>query len=398
MSWQIGLETPRPLCHMRGMDKAKTYDAVIVGAGMAGASAAYELAQKGLKVALLEQEDRPAYHTTGRSAAMYALGYGPPPIIALTQASGAFFKDTPKGFADNPLLGPDVGCLFVGRADQAGSLKTQEEALSALLPGIEQLDGKAAQGMIPVLNPDYVAGAVYEPHSATMDVNEIHMGFFRGTLARGTEFVPKAALMRGAYSDGAWRVETAEGVFEAPMLINAAGAWADDVAARCGIAPKGFRPLRRTAITFKAPAGLDIAHWPLVIDVDEEFYFKHEAGLLLGSPCDETEMPPQDAQPDEMDVAICADKIMRATTLEIKRIEHKWAGLRTFAPDGVPVVGYEADAPGFFWLAGQGGYGIQTSPAMARTAAALALGEEVPADIQAAGLNASALSPSRGMA
>lgn len=380
------------------MDAAKTYDALIVGAGMAGASLAYELAQKGLAVALLEQEARPAYHTTGRSAAMYALGYGPPPIIALTQASGRFFKETPGDFADNPLLGPDVGCLFVGRADQAASLDTQAADLTALLSGIERLDGASARKMIPVLDPAYVHGAVYEPYSATMDVNEIHMGFFRGALARGADFIPKAEMQRGQHKHGAWRVTTPAGVFEAPILVNAAGAWVDEVAQRCGIAPKGFRPLRRTAITFKAPAGLDIAHWPLVIDVDEEFYFKHEAGLLLGSPCDETEMPPQDAQPDEMDVAICADKIMRATTLDIRRIEHKWAGLRTFAPDGVPVVGYEPDSEGFFWLAGQGGYGIQTSPAMARLAAALALGEAVPADIAAAGLEASALSPARSLA
>ncbi|MGB1088470.1 MAG: NAD(P)/FAD-dependent oxidoreductase, partial [Alphaproteobacteria bacterium] len=392
-SAHMGLVAQVWLCDMRGMSESRTYDVAVVGAGMAGASVAYELARAGCKVVLLEQENSPGYHTTGRSAAMYALGYGPPPIIALTNASGPFFKETPDEFAENPLLGPDVGCLFIGRADQQGSLDETYQDLTAQLSGIEQLARAEVVRRVPVLNPEYVAGAVFEPHSATMDVNEIHMGFFRGALGGGAEFVPKAEVLAGKSQDNVWMLETPAGIFEAPLIINAAGAWADTVARRCGVAEKGLRPLRRTALTFKAPAGLDIANWPLVIDVDEEFYFKHEAGLLLGSPCDETEMRPHDAQPDEMDVAICADKIMRATTLDIPRIEHKWAGLRTFAPDGVPIVGFEPGKQGFFWLAGQGGYGIQTAPAMARVAAALVLGDTVPADIAAAGLEVAALSP-----
>lgn len=382
---------------MQGMNERSAFDVIIAGGGMAGVSAAYELACAGQAVLVLEQEAQTAFHTTGRSAAMYALGYGPDPIVALTAASKEFYTAPPAGFAENPLKGPSVGCLFIGRADQTASLDAEQANLSRLIEGVERMTAAEAMARIPVLRADYVAGAVYEPLSATLDVNEIFMGFLRGATKAGARVETNAALVGAAFQNGVWQVETAKGVFEAPVLINAAGAWADDVARRCGVTPKAVTPKRRTAITFAAPAAVQgqIADWPLVIDVDEEFYFKHEAGLLLASPCDETPMPPHDVQPDEMDIAICADKVMRAATLDIQRISHKWAGLRSFAPDGAPIVGFDAQNTGFFWLVGQGGYGIQTAPAMARLASALVQGQSVPADIVQAGLNPAHIAPER---
>lgn len=382
---------------MQGMSERKVFDVIIAGEGMAGVSAAYELARAGQAVLVLEQEHQAAYHTTGRSAAMYALGYGPDPIVALTAASKDFYTAPPAGFAENDLKGPAVGCLFIGRPDQAASLEAEHSNLNRLINGVERISAAEARARVPVLREDYLAGAVYEPLSATLDVNEIFMGFMRGAVKAGAQVETNAALVSASFEKDVWRVETAKGAFEAPVLVNAAGAWADDMATRCGVAPKSVTPKRRTAITFAAPAAIQgqIADWPLVIDVDEEFYFKHEAGLLLASPCDETPMPPHDVQPDEIDIAICADKVMRATTLDIQRISHKWAGLRSFAPDGAPVVGFEDQNPGFFWLVGQGGYGIQTAPAMARLASALVQGHGVPADILAAGLNPADISPTR---
>jgi len=228
-----------------------------------------------------------------------------------------------------------------------------------------------------------------------MDVHAIHQGFLRGAKAGGGQLVTDAEVLSIARSGGAWQLETSAGRFAAPIVINAAGAWCDVLAQMAGVAPVGLVPKRRTAFTFAPPPDLDTSAWPLVIDADEQFYIKPDAGVLLGSPANEDSVPAQDVQPEELDVAIAADRIETATTLQIGRVLRKWAGLRSFVADKTPVAGFAADAEGFFWLAGQGGYGIQTAPALGRIAAALVQGRALPEDIAALGVQAADLSPRR---
>jgi D-arginine dehydrogenase len=240
-----------------------------------------------------------------------------------------------------------------------------------------------------------VAGGLLEPDAMDIDVHALHQGYLRGLRARGGSLVCGAEARLLAHDGADWQVETAAGGFAAPVVVDAAGAWADELGRMAGAAPIGLVPKRRTAITFDPPAGLPIDRWPAVIDIDEQWYFKPDAGRLLASPADETPSPPCDAQPEEMDIALAVDRIERAASFRIRRIEHKWAGLRSFVADKTPVVGFDDRVEGFFWLAGQGGYGIQTSPAMGRLAAALAAGEGVPADLATLGVDAAALSPRR---
>ena len=221
--------------------------------------------------------------------------------------------------------------------------------------------------------PDYVAGAIVEPDSREIDVNELHQGFLRGARKRGAKIVTNAGIDAIARHGDRWHLQTSLGVFAAPIVVNAAGAWADTIAALAGVAPVGLVPKRRTAFHVAAPDGVAIAGWPLVNDVGEEFYFKPDAGQIFVSPSDATPSEPMDAYPDDLDVAIGVDRLQHATTIEVRRIEHQWAGLRSFVSDGSPVVGFDDAAEGFFWLAGQGGYGIKTSPALARACRELIL-------------------------
>ena len=372
------------------MTEPEAVDFLVVGAGMAGASAAYFLAAEA-RVALIERESQPGYHTTGRSAAMFSEIYGNAQIRGLSRGGRRFFVGPPAGFAEAPLLTPR-GALFFGRADQMA-------ALDALLAEIAEparlrpIDGARCREYVPVLRPDYVAGGAFEADAMDIDVAALHQGFLRGLKARGGSVVTDAELLGLAAEPGVWRAETRAGAFRAQVVINAAGAWCDAVAELAGVRPVGLTPKRRTAIVFQP--GTDCTAWPLAVDCQEEFYFKPEAGRLLGSPADETPMPPCDVQPEELDIAICADRIQTATTLTISRIERSWAGLRSFVADKTPVAGFDADRPGFFWLAGQGGYGIQTAPGLGRTAAALAQGRPVPGELQDLGVSAAELSPRR---
>lgn len=371
----------------------KTFDFVVIGAGIAGASAACELAPHG-RVALLEREDTPGYHTTGRSAALFTATYGNAVIRGLTVGSRAFFDSPPDGFTEHPLLTPR-GAIFIGREDQRRALDEGLADSKALTPSVEPLDQKDILARVPVLDPAYVAGGVHEPECMDMDVHAIHQGFLKLGRSRGVALATNAEVTSLSHKAGAWRVTTPAGVFAAPVVINAAGAWADEVAKLAGLAPLGLVPKRRTAMTFRAPEGTDPGPWPAVIDIEEKFYFKPDAGLILASPADETPSPPCDAQPEELDIALAIDRIERATTMKITRIEHKWAGLRTFAPDKSLVAGFDPGAEGFFWLAGQGGYGIMTSPAISRITASLARGGDVPADLTALGVHAKDLAPGR---
>jgi len=373
-----------------------TFDFVIVGAGMAGASLAYELSQAN-SVCLVEAEAQPGFHTTGRSAALFAPSYGGAEIRAITRASEAFFTQPPAGFCDYPLLHPR-GCMFIGRPDQAARLDQMAGEIARSGGDVSRITSAQALGQIPRLRHDYVAGAVLDQRAMDIDVAELHQGFLRGARRAGAVVATDARVLEAEWHGGLWSVPFRGEQIRARVLINAAGAWVDQVAAACGAHPLGLRPLRRTAIVVDAPEGVDLRAWPTVIDVDEKFYFKPESGRLLLSPADETPVDPCDAQPDELDIAIGVDRVQAALDIEVRRIHRSWAGLRTFAPDRTPVIGYDPDIPQFFWCAGQGGYGIQTAPAMARTAAALAQGLPAPADVLAEGLLVSALSPGRFLA
>jgi D-arginine dehydrogenase len=372
----------------------KNYDFIVVGAGIAGASIAHELAGSGT-VCLVEAEERPGMHATGRSAALFAPSYGGREIRALTRASRHFLSNPSPGFSAVPLLHPR-SCLYIARADQHDRLNHLVESIEHSGGTLLRVSGAEAVARIPLLRKDYVAEAALDPDAMDIDVNAVHQGFMRGARAQGAVVVTNQRLQAAERSAGDWQVPLSGGlIIRAPVLINAAGAWADEVARVCGAQPVGLQPLRRTALLVDAPADIDIRAWPAVIDADELFYLKPDAGKLLLSPADETPVPPGDAQPEDLDVAIAVDRVTQALDIEVRRVTHKWAGLRTFSPDREPVLGYDPRVAGFFWCAGQGGYGIQSAPAMARAGASLLRNESLPADILAEGLQVEALSPAR---
>lgn len=335
-------------------------DVIVIGAGIAGASAAAELAANA-GVTLLEMEAQPGYHATGRSAAYFAAAYGKRVVRELTGCCEAFFRDPPAGFSDVRLLLPR-DCMFFGRPDQVAALQAMQQDN----PALESLGADEVLRRVPVFADGYLKGALREPRGGDLDVDAILQGYLRQFRRRGGRLLashPVSALQRRA---GAWHVSAAGEDFEAAVVVNAAGAWADRVAGLAGLAGLGIVPLRRTALTIEAPAGVDIREWPNMIDADEEFYFKPEAGHILVSPADETPSEPCDAQPEDIDVAVGVDRFERATGMEIRRVHHRWAGLRTFAPDRIFVAGFDPRSQGFYWLAGQGGYGIQSAPALAQ--------------------------------
>ena len=366
------------------------FDVIVIGGGIAGASVAFELAAA-RRVLVIERESAPGYHTTGRSAAMFLRSYGEAPVRALAAASRRHLFNPPEGFAEAPLVSPR-SFMFVARADQMATL----EAKIAIQPDVlEAIDGERACALVPALRPDYVAGAALEADAVELDVHGLHHGYLRGLKARGGRLVLDAEVTAITRRDGTWRVATRAGDFAAPVLIDAAGAWADEIAALAGATPVGLVPKRRTVIVFDPPEGVDPSPWPMVVDIDEKFYFRADAGRILASPADETPMPPCDVQPEELDIAIAIDRIERATSFTVRRPSHRWAGLRSFVDDHLPVIGYDDRCEGFFWLAGQGGIGIMTAPAVARLAAALVMGEDMPAEIAAAGVDAATFAPGR---
>ncbi len=366
------------------------FDVIVIGGGIAGASVAFELAAA-RRVLVVERESAPGYHTTGRSAAMFLRSYGEAPVRALAAASRDHLFTPPEGFAEAPLVSPRP-FMFIARADQMATL----EAKIADQPDVlEAVDADRACALVPVLRPDYIAGAAIEGAAVELDVHGLHHGYLRGLKARGGRLAVDAEVTAIKRRDGTWRVATRAGDFAAPVLVDAAGAWADEIAALAGAAPVGLVPKRRTVIVFDPPEGVDPSPWPMVVDIDEKFYFRADAGRILASPADETPMPPCDVQPEEIDIAIAIDRIERATSLAVRRPSHRWAGLRSFVDDHLPVIGYDDRCEGFFWLAGQGGIGIMTAPAVARLAAALVLGADAPAEIADAGVKAETFAPAR---
>jgi D-arginine dehydrogenase len=365
-------------------------DFVVIGAGIAGASVAYELADRGT-VMLVEREKTAGYHTTGRSAALYTEIYERGPVRRLTMASRSFLEHPPDGFTDHPLLSP-LPALFIAREDQRTSLDALIAASTDV--SLEAVAGSRLQELCPVLSDGIVLG-VTEPDAMEIDVHGLHQSFLRGVRTRGSRVSTDAGVRRLDWDGTTWRVEAGDEVVNTPIVVNASGAWADEVAALAGLEPLGLEPMRRTAFTFPPPEGSRPSTWPIVIDVDEQFYFKPESSQIMGSLAEETPMHPHDVRPEEIDVARAIDRIKAATTMEIRHVGRAWAGLRTFAPDRFPVVGFDPEHRGFFWLAGQGGYGIMTSPALARTASGLVADGHLPEDLASAGLSSAEIGPER---
>jgi len=367
-------------------------DIIVIGAGIAGASVAAHLAETH-RVILTESEERPGYHSTGRSAALFTEIYGNSLVRALTRASRAFLFAPPPSFSEIPLT-RSRGCLYIATTRQLRSLQ-EFAALPDIAPATRPLSAADARNLCPVLREDYVAGALLEPDSSDIDVHALHHGYLRLFKSRKGLVLNNAPVHALERAGEGWTVRAGAQLLTARIIVNAAGAWADEVAALAGIARIGLVPFRRTAVLIDPPPGVTVDSWPFVNDIDEQFYFKPEGGSLFLSPADEWPAEPCDAQPDEWDVATAVDRVQSATTLQINRLKARWAGLRTFATDRTPVVGFSQETAGFFWLAGQGGYGIQTAPALSRAAAALALGLPLPEDLVQAGVRTEEMSPSR---
>jgi D-arginine dehydrogenase len=334
-------------------------------------------------------------HSTGRSAAMFMESYGPPQVRALTRASRAFYTQPPVGFADAPILGAR-GALYVGRGDQQRALDTLMRELSAGGRGVERIPAAQCLRHVPVLREAGLLGGVFEADAMDIDVHTLHQGYLRGFKRQGGSLWCEAELAKANTSSGQWSVDLADGRrVHCRTLVNAAGAWADEVAKRCGALPLYIQPKRRSAFTFPAPAGVDARAWPTVADVEERWYFKPDAGQLLGSPANADPVAAHDVMPEELDIATGIAAIEAATTLTIRRPSRTWAGLRSFSPDGELVIGWDTLRTGLFWLAGQGGYGIQSAAGAAQLAAALWLGAQLPETLRAQGVQAHALEPAR---
>lgn len=372
----------------------QTVDFLVVGAGIAGAGIAYRLAGHG-SIMLVDMEQQAGYHTTGRSAAFYAETYGGEKLQPLTTASKEFFHHPPFGFTDAPLV-TDLGAVHIFDEKQESRARAKFEVIKKALPHVQLLNRDALYALVPQLKSGSFQGGILDGDCANLDVAALHQGYLRAAKKMGAEVRLASAFEAATFTEGLWQVKLHGTEVQARIIINAAGAWVDQVAERAGLAPLGFTPLRRTLITVPNPSGLPFdSRLPIVVDFDEAYYFKPEGKGYLISPADETPSAACDSQPEMEDVAIAADHFERATGATIPRIEAKWAGLRTFAPDRVPVIGFDGASPQFFWNAGQGGYGIQTSPAWSRLAASLILGHGVPDDLSRMGVSEAWYSPDR---
>ena len=376
------------------MDDNPLFDIAIIGAGMAGTSVAALLAPH-RRVLLLERESQPAYHSTGRSAAMFMESYGPPAVRALTRASRAFYLQPAGTFAATPLLAPR-GALYVAAPEQQARLREKFELLAPGCPELQQLDQARTLALVGCLRPERVAGALLEPGAMDIDVHVLHQAYLRQMRHHGGVLRCDAGVRSARRIGAAWELTLAQGApVQARLVVNAAGAWADEVGALLGAPPIGLVPHRRSAFTFSPPPGVAFRDWPVTADIDQHWYFKPDAGVLLGSPANADPTTPHDVVAEELDVATGIHNIEAATTLSIRRPLRTWAGLRSFVPDGEIVIGADARCDGLFWLAGQGGYGIQSAPGAAMLAASLVLGESLPDALGSQGVDPAAVSPQR---
>lgn len=392
------------------MTLSTPYDVIVIGAGIAGLSAAYELS-KTRSVLVLEQEEHPGYHATGRSAAVYAACYGSEQdaLYALVQTSWDFFANPPDGFSPYPLT-QHRGVLFVSDDENVAELKQHFSEMSPRNPKAQLVGEAVIREKFPALNENYRQAAIYDPRVYDIDVSALQEGYLKAIRQAGSSQNTEGALhsrsdIKTSFkatditrSGDLWTVSNGAEHFTAPYLVNAAGAWVDQVAEKAGVAPLDIKPLRRSAILIDGPEGPDVpvpADWSMVVEFREEFFFKPDAGKLMACPANEDLSEPCDAQPEELDIAYAAHYVEQALSQQVKKIDHSWAGLRSFAPDREPVIGFDPKAEGFFWVAGQGGYGIQTAPAAGRLVAALITGKKVPEDMAAFGLTEALTSPAR---
>lgn len=360
----------------------KHYDIAIIGAGIAGASIAAFL-QSGTRVALLEAENAAGYHTTGRSAAFWDESYGGPLVQPLTTASGPWLRHPPADFGGESFL-KERGSLTIARTDEAAALAQMASDFAESGVRLTHLDDAALRAAAPMLSHDYTA-ALAEPDCADIDVARLHAAFLKVAKSNGADLLLRhrvIGIRRAIQSDGgAWHIDTSAGGLSADIIVNAAGAWACELATMAGVSVIPITPLRRTVVQIAVEPSAP-ADAPLLIALDGSFYVKPEGnGRLWLSPHDETPDVPRDCAAEEIDIALAIDRLERATHWRVTKVERAWAGLRNFAPDRMPVIGTLPDAPDFFWFAGQGGWGIQTAPAAAMIAAAMLEGRAVPADV-----------------
>lgn len=370
-----------------------TFDVVIIGGGIVGTSLAYALGGTA-KVAILEAETQLGYHATGRSAALFSGAYGSEFVWRLSRCARPFLEAPPDGFVEAPLLKPR-GTLYIAAGAAVAALKAFHAHASTLVPHLEFGDEAFVRSLVPALRTEFIEAGLLDRAASDIEVALLHEGFIRGAKAAGAQIFTGVRVDSIVRDGTSWRVHAGDSCWTSPVVVNAAGAWADQVAATAGVRRVGLAALRRTMITVEAPVRYDTARWPLVTDLEESFYFKPDAGRLLISPGDETPLEPCDAAPEEWDVAVAADRLETLTDIPVRRILSRWAGLRTFAPDRLPVVGFDGAAPGFFWLAGLGGFGVQTSPALGRLAAAMIAGRDIPDDLRDAGIDPGALGAGR---
>ncbi len=369
------------------------HDFIIIGGGMAGVSLADALGGAAT-VALLEVEPELGYHSTARSAALFAPAYGSTPFRILTRASEAFLQAPAAAGFPASTLSPR-GALLIARADQSASLQAEMAGVRACGVSIVALTGAEARARVAALREDYVAQAAFEPGVRDIDVEGLFRGFIRRARALGVQFHSGVRWHSPRWHEGSWRLQIPGGELRGRVIINAAGAWADEVARQFAVAPLGLAVLRRSAAIIDASPGTDVSAWPAIFDAEDQFYLKPDAGRLLISPADEEPVAPGDAYAEDVAIAVAVERIQAALDLDVRRVHRSWAGLRTFAPDRDPIIGYDARVPGFFWCAGQGGYGIQSAFGFSRAAAALARHQPLPRELAEGGLTSDALSPAR---
>lgn len=362
-------------------------DVAVIGAGIAGLSAAAELARE-RNVLVLEAESAPSQHTTGRSAAVSIERYGGPRIEPFTRLSRAWFASAGEGLAEQPLARAR-GMLVVAAPGDESDLSVHMEEGSREIPVAEALE------RFPVLRPEMVGRALLVSTVADVDAAGAVAAYRRALRERGGRLVTSARVIALERRDGAWLIETTAGSWQAGTVVDAAGAWADQVARLAGLPPIGLAPMRRTMCAIPAPPGLDPSAWPLLLDARERFYMKPEPGQFLASPADETPSEPCDPRPDMLDVATALEHVHGVTTLDTSRILTSWVGLRTFAPDRCLVLGPDPLEPSFAWCAGQGGFGIQSAPAAAVALASLLAGRDLSDALAQAGADASHVLPDR---
>ena len=356
----------------------KDYDVAVIGGGVAGLSAAYFLSEH-CDVLVLEREDQLAYHSSGRSAAMYIEGYENEVVQELTLAGREFFFHPPEGFSEYPLLGP-CGGLTVGSMGELAKLDRYFEAWSLSCPELLRISRREATELVPILSDDWLGGAVYDPSWKSIDVHALLMGFERGIRANGGMIRKSCEVIGLEESRESWKIELAEETLKASVVVNAAGSWANSMASLVSIRAKPMTPLRRTAVIIPAPN--DMGGWPMVHTIGGNLYFRPESPGMLVCPQDETPSDAMDAFAHELDVARVIEEYQKVNEHGVERVLKTWAGLRTFAEDRKPLIGYDKESPSFFWLAGQGGFGVQTSPGLGRLASELILNREaVPPNI-----------------